>query len=217
VKISDFLLSEVKSFRSDRDEHDRLSRELAVSDEPRDPATLVASIEQSKRLGDAGEAAGRNQSEFSRMDAEIARDLKGLSLWSGTDEEFESLSIPMLSTVDQYTRDWEEFAGRRRDLSSQEATLAESIREKQAELERLGLQVSSVGEKDLAEARGRRNDVWELIRAFAFEKTLTGEGAQTNRAPVIRCRRSLHWSFGELMRSPTCDSRMPKMLPSMIV
>lgn len=167
-----------RSFRSDRDEHGRLSRELAVSAEPRNPATLVASIEQSKRLGDTGEAMSRLQSECKRMDAEIARDLKGLSFWSGTDEELESLLVPMLSTVELYARDWEELAGGRRDLSSQRATLAESIREKQAELERLGKQVSSAGEKDLAEARTRRNHVWELIRGFAFEKTLTSDGAQ---------------------------------------
>jgi uncharacterized protein YhaN len=167
-----------ESLRSDRDAHDRLSRELAASAEPRDPATLLASIEQSKKLGDTGEATSRLQSECKRMDAEIARDLKSLSLWSGTDEELESLSMPMLSTVEQYARDWEELAGRRRDLFPLESSLAVSIREKQAEVGRLGLQVSTAGEKDLAEARARRNHLWELIRAFAFEKTLTSEAAQ---------------------------------------
>lgn len=167
-----------ESLRSDRDEHDRLSRELAASPEPSDPATLLASIDQSKRLGDTGEATSRLQSECKRMDAEIARDLKSLSLWSGTDEDLESLSIPMLSTVEQYTRDWEELAGRRRDLFSRESGLAVSIREKQAEVESLGLQASTAGEKELAEARMRRNQVWELIRAFAFEKTLTIKAAQ---------------------------------------
>jgi hypothetical protein len=112
------------------------------------------------------------------MDAQIARDLKGLSLWSGTDEELESLHVPMLSTVEQYARDWEELAGHCRDLSSRESSLAISIREKQAEVERLGLQVSNAGEKELAEARVRRNHLWELLRAFAFEKTLTSEAAQ---------------------------------------
>jgi uncharacterized protein YhaN len=167
-----------ESLRSDQDEHDRLARELAASAEPPDPATLLASIEQSKRLGDTGEATSRLQSECKRMDAEIARDLKSLSLWSGTDEELESLSIPMVSTVEQYARDWEELAARRRDLSSRNSSLTASIREKQAELERLGLQVSTAGEKELAEARARRNHLWELIRAVFFEKTLTSEAAQ---------------------------------------
>jgi uncharacterized protein YhaN len=167
-----------ESLRSDRDEHDRLSLELAASAEPRDPATLLASIEQSKRLGDTAEATSRLQSECKRMDAEIARDLKSMSLWSGTDEELESLPMPMLSTVEQYARDWEELAGHRRDLSSRESSLAVSLREKQAEVERLGLQVSTAGEKELAEARAGRNHLWELIRAFAFDKTLTSEAAQ---------------------------------------
>jgi len=84
----------------------------------------------------------------------------------------------MLSTVEQYARDWEELAGHCRDLSSRESSLAISIREKQAEVERLGLQVSTAGEKELAEARARRNHLWDLIRAFAFEKILTSEAAQ---------------------------------------
>jgi len=167
-----------ESLRSDRDEHDRLSRELAASAEPRDPATLLASIEESKRLGDTAEATSRQQSECKRMDAEIARELKTLSLWSGTHEDLESLSIPMLSTVEQYARDWEELADRRRDLSARESSVVVSIREKQAELDRLGLQVSTAGEKELAEARDRRNHLWELIRAFAFEMKLTREAAQ---------------------------------------
>lgn len=168
-----------ESLGSEQDEHHRLSRELAASGQPRDPATLLASIEQSKRLGDTAEAASRLQFEGKQMDAEIARDLRSLSLWSRTEEELESLSIPMLSTVEQYTLDWEELARRQQDLSSRELSLAVSIREKQSEVERLGLQVSTAGEKELVEARARRNHLWELIRAFAFEKTLTSEAAQS--------------------------------------
>ena len=167
-----------EALRSDQDEHDRLSRELAASAEPRDPATLLASIEQSKKLGDTCEATSRLQSECKRIDVEIARDLKTLSLWSGTHEELESLAIPMLSTVEQYARDWEELAAHRRDLSSRKSSLTLSIREKQAEVERLGSQVSTAGENELTEARVRRDHLWELIRAFAFEKTLTSEAAQ---------------------------------------
>lgn len=167
-----------EALRSDQDEHDRLSRELAASAEPRDPATLLASIEQSKKLGDTGEATSRLQSECKRIDVEITRDLKTLSLWSGTHEELESLAIPMLSTVEQYAREWEELAAHRRDLSSRKSSLTLSIREKEAEVERLGLQVSTAGEKELTEARVRRDRLWELIRAFAFEKTLTSKAAQ---------------------------------------
>src|SRR5262249_25228773 len=60
------------SLRSDRDAYERLSRELAASDEPRDPATLLASIEQSKRLGDTDEAISRLQAECKRIAADIA-------------------------------------------------------------------------------------------------------------------------------------------------
>lgn len=168
-----------KSLRSERNEHDRLLRELAAITEPRDPATLLASIDQSKRLGDTDDVASRLKSERKRMDAEIARDLKSLPLWSGTEEELESLSMPMLSTVEQYAREWQELVDSQRDLSSRRSSFAISIREKQGEVVKLGLQVSTAGEKELAEARSRRNHLWELIRASAFERTLTSEAAQT--------------------------------------
>ena len=167
-----------ESLRSEQDEHGRLSRELAIGAEPRDPATLLASIEQSKRLGDTGEVMNGLQSECKRLDLEIARDLKNLPLWSGTGEDLASLSMPMLSTVEQYASKWEGLASRRRDLSSRESTLAALIREKQAEVEGLGLQVSTAGETELAEARARRNYLWDLVRGFAFEKTLTSDAAQ---------------------------------------
>src|SRR5579859_2326782 len=186
-----------ESFRSQQDQHDRFSRELAASNEPCDPATLLASIEQSKRLGDTSEATSRLQSECKRADAEIARDLKNLSLWSGTEKELESLPIPMFSTIERYARNWEELVGRRRDLSSQKLSFATSIREKQAEVERLGLQVSIAGEKELAETRARRNQLWKLIRAFAFEKTLTEEAAQNqsgsqDRLPEVFAQQLRH-------------------------
>ena len=73
-----------ESLRSDRNEHDRLSRKLAASTEPQDPSALVASIEQGKKLGETDDAIGRLQSECMRIDAEINRDLKSLSLWAGT-------------------------------------------------------------------------------------------------------------------------------------
>ena len=58
-------------------------------------------------------------------------------------------------------------------------TLRDTIRKNQTELERLTVKVGKVGEGDLAEIRTRRNEVWQLIRAFAFERTLTNEEAQT--------------------------------------
>ena len=84
----------------------------------------------------------------------------------------------MLSTIEQYARDWEELASRRRESSSRKSSLNASIQQKQAEIGKLGLRVNTVGESDLAGARTRRNELWELIRSFAFEKTMSSENAQ---------------------------------------
>ena len=67
----------------------------------------------------------------------------------------------------------------RRELSARLSHTLDAIQKTQAELERVALKIGKVGEGDLAEVRARRNELWQLIRASAFDKTLTNEEAQT--------------------------------------
>jgi hypothetical protein len=54
----------------------------------------------------------------------------------------------------------------------------DTIRKTQAELERLTVKVVKVGIGDLAGVRARRYELWKLIRASAFDKTLTNTDAR---------------------------------------
>jgi uncharacterized protein YhaN len=159
-------------------EHERLSAELASRLEPPDPTTLVASIDQAKRLGDTDDAIARLEADLKRTANSTARDLAILPLWSRTIEELESLPAPLLTTIEQYSREWDVMTSSQRDVVLKLSSIHIAIQEKQAELERLGPQVGTASESELIEARAHRDQVWQLIRGFAFDATQSTEEDQ---------------------------------------
>ena len=84
----------------------------------------------------------------------------------------------MLTTIDKYGREWEAVAAARRDLTSRLSEIADTIQGEQVELDRLAAEVGEAGENELAEVRTRRDQLWQLIRASAFDGTLSSEDAQ---------------------------------------
>jgi uncharacterized protein YhaN len=161
-----------------KQEEERIDDELALHPEPPDPVLLIATIEQAKSLGDADNAMVRLNSDIKRFTTQVNRELDALGLWSGSLEKLEALKLPLPATIDEYARDWEINENKRRDLSARLSHVRDTIRKTEAEFERLSVKVGKVGEGDLADIRGRRDDLWQLIRASAFDKTLTSEEAQ---------------------------------------
>jgi uncharacterized protein YhaN len=86
----------------------------------------------------------------------------------------------MPSSIDEYARHWESADNARRELKQRLSHAQETMHKSQAELERLTVKIGKVSEGTLAEVRTRRNELWQLIRASAFDKTLTPEEAQTS-------------------------------------
>ena len=185
-----------EQLRTGTQEQERIDDELALHPEPPDPTVLIAAIEQAKSLGDTENAIARLNSDIKRLTTETSRQLSTLGLWSGGLEKLEALRAPLAATIDQYARDWESDDNARRELSGRLSHTRDTIRKAQAELERLVLKVGKVGEGDLAEVRARRNELWKLIRASAFDKTLTNEEAQTKSCSSA----PLPQSFAEHLR-----------------
>ena len=101
---------------------------------------------------------------------------------------WKSLRTPLLTTIDKYGREWEAVAVARRDLTSRFSEIAGTIQGAQAELDRLGAEVGEAGENELAEVRTRRDQLWGLIRASAFEGTLSSEDAQKESGSSVPLR-----------------------------
>ena len=188
ARLSTTFAQADEQVRVGKEEQERLCGELALYPNPPDPGALIATIEQAKSLGDTDDAIARLKSDIDRVNTGTARDLKELRPWSGSTEELESLRTPLLTSIDKYGREWEAVAGARRDLSSRFSEIAGTIQGEQVELDRLGAEVGEAGENELAEVRNRRNELWQLIRASALDRTLSSEDAQKqsgSSAPLV--------------------------------
>jgi len=178
ARLSTGLAEAEEQLRTGKEDQDRLREELALHPDPGDPATLSASIEQAKSLGDTDQAIARLKSDVERLTTGATRDLKKLRWWSGSSQELEAVKTPLLTTIDRYVGEWEVMTAARRERTSRLSAIAEAIRGKQVELDRLAAQVGGAGENELVEIRTRRDHLWRLIHASAFEKTLSSEDAQ---------------------------------------
>jgi uncharacterized protein YhaN len=178
ARLSTASTAAEEQLRSATEERERLQEELARHPVRPDPANLIATIEQAKSLGDTGHAMAKLKSDVERLAADTTRDLRVLRGWSGSLQELETLKTPLLTTIDQYARDWEIVVSSRRELKVRLSNVAEMIGAKQRDLHRLAAQVGKAGENELTEIRARRDQLWQLIRASAFDKSLSQEDAQ---------------------------------------
>lgn len=178
TRLTTALEEAEKALASAQMNHERLSNELSSRPEPADPGALVAAIDHAKKLGDTDDAVARIELEIKRIKSGLSRELKALPLWSRSVEELELLTLPMPSTVEQYSAKWQSLEREEqelsRDLSRQNATMAEY----ETELRRLGANIGTVSETELSEERNRRDNVWGLIRQSKFDGTITAEHAQ---------------------------------------
>jgi uncharacterized protein YhaN len=158
-------------------EQQRLEAQLAASPEVADPTGLVAAIEHAKSLGDTDYLSAKLRSEIERFAQNAKRAMQKLAQWSGSMQDLENLKTPLMATIEQYSREWEELVAERRKLEMRQDTALQIIRQKDGEIAGLESQVSGVGEGELASVRAHRDQLWELIQASALEKTISAEEA----------------------------------------
>lgn len=178
ARLSTALAQTEERARTVKGEQDRLTDELRQHTDPGDPARLIAAIDQAKSLGETDHAISRLKSEIDRLTMAANRDLRKLGSWSGSTEDLEAATTPLLSTIDRYVFEWERITIAKRELKSQCLEATERIRAKQGEIDRLAGKIGSASENELGEIRGHRDHLWQLIYASAFERKLTSEEAQ---------------------------------------
>ncbi len=161
------------------EEQDRLREELKRHLDPGDPARLIATIEQAKSLGDTDQAIARLRFEIGRLTTDANLELRKLTGWSGSIHDLSTATTPLRTTIDRYAVEWERIAVAKKAFKSQLLEATDRIRAKQVEIDRLTGTIGGAGENELVEVRGERDRLWQLICASTFERTLSGEDAQT--------------------------------------
>jgi uncharacterized protein YhaN len=196
ARLSTALAQAQEDARTGKEEQERLQQDLALHPDPPDPGMLIAAIEQAKSLGDTDEAISRLNVEIERLTAAANRDLKTLRGWSGTIQELEVAQMPLWTMIDDYTAQSNAIVTARRERRTRLSEIATEIQERKVELDSLIEEVARAGENELSKIRARRDQLWHLIRASAFDKTLSGEEAQEKSNDVER----LELAFPEYVR-----------------
>jgi uncharacterized protein YhaN len=205
VRLATELEHAEDQLRQGKADRERLSAELALDPEAPDPATLLASIDQAKSLGDVEHIINRLRAEIKKFASEAKRDLRNLPWAPASVEEIERLKTPLLATVDRYMQEWETIEDQKRELSNRQAHIEETIRAKQLELKGLRRKIGEASEAELVESRTRRDRLWDLIRASVFEMRMSVEDARKEAGS----REPLPDAFAKQMRrsDEIADSR----------
>jgi uncharacterized protein YhaN len=183
--IAELMNAEEELENVTRDQQ-QYQEQLAERPDLADPAALVATIEDAKSLGDTARAASRLHSEIERLTKSAQREMRKMGLWKGSIEELENLKMPLSATIEQYAREWEGYAAKGRELSVRHANVVRTIQEKERELGALTSQISGAGENELAAARSRRDELWESVRASAFDRKIPRQQAARRSASPDR-------------------------------
>lgn len=162
-------------------------KDLAAMLEPAPSAPLREAIEEVKTEGriDAELATSREAAEAS--DAELARRLASLPLWTGDAEALAAAPVPLKATIDEHAQ---ALAKAEENLSARQAeraTLGQSLAETAGQLTALAAAGELPTKAAIAAARARRDHAWKLIRRHRIdggraptEEELAGFGAATD-------------------------------------
>ncbi|HYG62476.1 MAG TPA: AAA family ATPase [Thermoanaerobaculia bacterium] len=137
---------------------------LARLPDRRDPGLLRRRAEAARRAGSLDDQRAEAAAALRSEGEQLALGLGRLGLWSGTAEELESLPVPPAETLERFGRDLDVLAERRRTLEERRRAAREALGEAIRQLEMLHRSGSVPAEDDLARARQRRDQGWDLLR-----------------------------------------------------
>lgn len=159
-------LDSARKVAADR-QRETLEAEQALAQLPPVPdvGDLQSALRAAQSEGDLESQLGEHQRQIAKLAREIEGALARLGLWSGTWEALERLPLPSDETLERFDREL-------REARQAIARLEEQRQEKRRQCERTRLELEAMAwegavptETELAQARARRDQGWQLIRA----------------------------------------------------
>ncbi len=143
-------------------------------------ASLEAAIIRASAPGDLEARRLEAQSKLETVEKQAEASLQGLSLWSGTLDDLETLAIPPDATFDRFDAEVQAAADRTKAAETEWLALETKRIELDREAKRAKLAGPIPTEADLEAYRGRRDDLWHLIRAaWVDREPLASDPAKT--------------------------------------
>lgn len=142
----------------------RAEKSLAGLPESQETAAASAAIDAARRLGEIEKTVAGDEAACRAADAQLHADLAALPLFDGSIAALERLPVPVAGTLTRFVEAYDEIEMRQRDLSAQEARLADELAGHEQSLEAFESAGAVPTEDDLAAARTHREQGWTLVR-----------------------------------------------------
>jgi uncharacterized protein YhaN len=148
------------------DEQQRWERELATRPEPPEARWLKQALQESQKQLHVEEQWRKLGAEIEAIDERVQTQLAALPLWRGNVDAARQLVLPQPETIEQFAAEMELFARQKERLEQRQATSSERLASSWAEMAALEARGAIVSERELSDARTRREGLWQQIKAL---------------------------------------------------
>lgn len=139
------------------------AQKLAALGQERDPSALKKALAQARK-GDLDAALDAARRALKKAEPQVDDDFARLGLWNGTVDELPRRPVPSDETIERARAEQEDAARERAALSGRVDELDGQARDIEAALARLRMEGEVPTEDDLADARQRRETLWQGLR-----------------------------------------------------
>jgi uncharacterized protein YhaN len=147
-----------------KDKLNRAEKARVELPELQETGGATAVLEATRRLGDIEAAITGEEATWRAADAQLHADLAALPLFDGSLDDLERLPVPVRATVTRFIEAYDDIDMRQRDLSAQEARLADELAGHEQSLDAFESAAAVPSEDDLAGARAHREHGWDMVR-----------------------------------------------------
>ena len=134
--------------------------------EPADPTGLKLAVEDAKRLGKIEEDLASNREEILKHGKEAAGGIGALGFGAGPLEDIERLPVPDAETINDFDSRIRDAKAEVQKHESEIERIEDELLKIRRDLDQLRIEGDVPTEDDLARARQKRDDGWQLIRGL---------------------------------------------------
>ena len=141
-----------------------LARKLVGLPKGRDVGPLRRVLANARRTGNLDHQISDSSQALARLAAESEADLRSLGLWSGALQEFVSLPLPIVQTIDRFEIDLQEAHDELRTLGQERQQLVLEAKKVAQAIGTMQAAGAIASEAQLLETRSRRDTGWRLVK-----------------------------------------------------
>ena len=145
---------------------DKLKRQLTQVEIPRPINGLKDAVERAVKYAAFEDHYLSGEVNIRIAQSSLETALRRQTLWSGDLEELERLSLPSIETINTFEDRFNEARQSLSQLQSEKRSLDNTILEVEGQIKELQLEHEVPTEKELQDARERRDQGWQFIRSI---------------------------------------------------